>query len=87
MACCAAFNGRMEDEVFRHGGCLEKFIGDALLATFGVPDPGARDATDTLACARGMLAALTTWNDERCAATASRRCAWAWAALRTGCAR
>jgi len=55
----------MEDEVFRHGGCLEKFIGDALLATFGVPDPGARDATDTLACARGMLAALTAWNGER----------------------
>src|SRR2546421_523850 len=59
------FHGRMEDEVFRHGGCLEKFIGDALLATFGVPDVGARDATDALACARGMLAALETWNAER----------------------
>src|SRR5262249_28446135 len=47
------------------GGCLEKFIGDALLATFGVPDPGPHDATDTLACARGMLAALADWNRER----------------------
>jgi adenylate cyclase len=65
MAMLRAFHGRMEDEVFRHGGCLEKFIGDALLATFGVPDVGQRDATDTLACARGMLAALTTWNRER----------------------
>jgi adenylate cyclase len=62
------FHGRMEEEVFRHGGCLEKFIGDALLATFGVPDPGPRDATDTLACARGMRAALETWNLERTAA-------------------
>jgi adenylate cyclase len=65
MAMLRAFHGRMEDEVFRHGGCLEKFIGDALLATFGVPDPGAHDATDSLACARGMLAALATWNQER----------------------
>jgi adenylate cyclase len=65
MAMLRAFHGRMEEEVFRHGGCLEKFIGDALLATFGVPDVGKRDATDTLACARGMLAALDAWNDER----------------------
>jgi len=65
MAMLRAFHGRMEDEVFRHGGCLEKFIGDALLATFGVPDVGTRDATDALACARGMLAALGQWNRER----------------------
>jgi adenylate cyclase len=62
------FHGRMEEEVFRHSGCLEKFIGDALLASFGVPDVGARDASDTLACARGMLAALAAWNGERAAA-------------------
>lgn len=65
MALLRDFHGRMEEEVFRHGGCLEKFIGDALLATFGVPDTGRRDATDTLACARGMLAAVTAWNLER----------------------
>jgi len=65
MALLRGFHGRMEDEVFRHGGCLEKFIGDALLATFGVPDAGAHDASDTLACARGMLGALTAWNGER----------------------
>jgi adenylate cyclase len=62
------FHGRMEEVVFRHSGCLEKFIGDALLATFGVPETGPRDATDTLACARGMLAALQAWNTERAAA-------------------
>src|SRR5215470_7894893 len=68
MALLRDFHGRMEDVVFRHNGCLEKFIGDALLATFGVPDTGPRDATDTLACARGMLAALEAWNGERTAA-------------------
>jgi adenylate cyclase len=61
MALLRDFHGRMEEEVFRQGGCLEKFIGDALLATFGVP-------TDTLACARGMLGALAVWNREREAA-------------------
>jgi adenylate cyclase len=65
MALLRDFHGRMEEEVFRHGGCLEKFIGDALLATFGVPDTGRRDGTDALACARGMLAALAAWNRER----------------------
>ena len=67
MAMLRDFHGRMEAEVFRHGGCLEKFIGDALLATFGVPNIGPRDATDTLACARGMLAALKTCPQERTA--------------------
>ena len=68
MALLRDYHGRMEEMVFQHGGCLEKFIGDALLATFGVPDPGPRDATDTLACARGMRAALEAWNRERAAA-------------------
>jgi adenylate cyclase len=67
MAMLRAFHGRMEDAVFRHGGCLEKFIGDALLATFGVPDVGVRDASDALACARGMLATLDGWNGQRAA--------------------
>ena len=65
MALLRDFHGRMEDVVFRHNGCLEKFIGDAMLATFGVPETGPRDATDALACARGMLAALREWNRER----------------------
>ncbi len=48
-----------------HGRMEEEVIGDALLATFGVPDAGPRDATDALACAHGMLAALAAWNAER----------------------
>jgi adenylate cyclase len=67
MALLRDYHGRMEEVVFRHGGCLEKFIGDALLATFGVPDPGPRDATDALACARDMRTALEAWNRERAA--------------------
>ncbi len=65
MALLRDFHGRMETEVFSHNGVLEKFIGDAMLATFGVPDPTNRDAIDALACARSMLDSLARWNAER----------------------
>jgi len=61
------FHGRMEAVVFDHDGTLDQFIGDALLATFGTPDPGDNDATQALLCAREMLAALDRWNEERAA--------------------
>jgi len=59
------FHARMEEAVFAHGGTLDKFIGDALLVTFGVPDPAADDAVRALACARDMLAEVERWNGER----------------------
>ena len=60
-----AFHERMETVIFDHGGTLDKYIGDAILATFGVPDPGANDATNALSCGRGILDALHHWNRER----------------------
>lgn len=61
------FHGFMEAEVFRFGGTLEKYIGDALLAVFGMPAPGARDATNAVACARAMLSAVEGWSRARAA--------------------
>lgn len=62
------FHGRMEEVVFAHGGTLDKYIGDAVMATFGTPASGARDASDALACARSMAEAMKAWNVERAAA-------------------
>lgn len=59
------FHTRMESIVFAHGGTLEKFIGDALLVTFGVPDAASDDAVRALACAQAMLAEVEHWNGER----------------------
>jgi adenylate cyclase len=61
------FHGRMADCVFAHGGTLDKFIGDCVMATFGTPHPGPLDAHNALACARAMLVALERWNGERAA--------------------
>jgi len=60
-----AFHSRMEAEVFAHGGTLDKYLGDGLMATFGTPVAGAADASSALGCARAMVAAVEKWNAER----------------------
>ena len=59
------FHGRLETTVFEHQGTLDKFLGDGLMATFGTPEPGPRDAANALRCGRAMLADLEEWNSER----------------------
>jgi adenylate cyclase len=59
------FHSRMETAVFDHNGTLEKFLGDGLMVTFGTPEPGPRDASNALACAEAMVAAMDQWNTER----------------------
>ena len=53
--------------VFAHGGTLDKYIGDCLMATFGTPHPHPEDASRALACARAMLDSLAAWNRQRAA--------------------
>jgi adenylate cyclase len=59
------FHARMEDVIFRHGGTLDKILGDGLLAVFGIPDRGTGDAGDALACAYDMAENVRRWNEER----------------------
>ena len=59
------FHSRMEAAIFDHDGTLENYIADEVVATFGVPDNGPRDATNTLACARAMHERMEQWNRER----------------------
>lgn len=59
------FHGRMAEAVFAHGGTLDKYVGDEVMATFGTPRPGLSDASNALACARAMQEAISTWNRER----------------------
>ena len=59
------FHERMECEIFRHEGTLDKYLGDGLMATFGTPFPGASDAGNALRCAQTMLGAIDDLNRER----------------------
>lgn len=52
----------MVECVFRHGGTLDKFIGDALMAQWGAPWGDPQDADHALAAAVDMLQALETLN-------------------------
>ena len=61
------FRIRMEDAVFTHGGTVDKYIGDCVMATFGLLAPSGRDPAAALACAHDMQAAVEHWNQERAA--------------------
>jgi len=52
----------MTDLVFEHGGTLDKFIGDALLAVWGAPISAADDADRALRAAREMQERLGALN-------------------------
>lgn len=58
------FLDRMSAVVEKHGGVIDKYIGDSIMALFGAPvtDPGA--ANRAIAAARAMLAALAELNWE-----------------------
>lgn len=60
-----AFHARMESEVFAHGGTLDKYLGDGLMATFGTPLPLEDDAARAVACVKAMVARMEAWNADR----------------------
>ena len=58
----------MVDVVFRYGGILDKYIGDAIMALFGAPFARPGDADNAVAVANGMLLTLRELNRRRFAA-------------------
>jgi adenylate cyclase len=63
MAFLRRFHGTMAEIVFEHGGTLDKFIGDGLMATFGTPDTGPKDASRAIECATAMIGAASQMQD------------------------
>ncbi len=59
------YQKRMIKAVFENKGTVDKFIGDAVMATFGTPRSRGNDAQNALNCAREMQVSLRQWNKER----------------------
>ena len=57
----------MVDCIQQEGGMLDKFIGDAIMAAFGVPIPHEDDEDRAVRAAIGMIRALQIWNRQRMA--------------------
>ena len=57
----------MVETVFRNGGTVDKFIGDALLAVFGSPEAHPRHAEQAARAALAMQTAMAAVSERRCA--------------------
>jgi adenylate cyclase len=59
------YRNRLTGPIFEHGGTVDKFIGDAIMAVFGAPIGHTDDARRAVLCALDMLDATTHWAEER----------------------
>ncbi|MGH3003380.1 MAG: AAA family ATPase, partial [Gaiellaceae bacterium] len=60
----SAYFDAMSASITTHGGTIEKFIGDAVMAVFGLPRVHEDDALRAVRAAAGMQAALIALNEQ-----------------------
>ena len=63
--CLNEYHALMVDVIFKHGGTLDKYLGDGIMAYFGAPVPQEDHAFRAVSCAVEMYAALAKLNEER----------------------
>lgn len=61
----AEFRVLVTREVFAHGGMIDKFIGDGVMAAFGQPKSTPDDAANALECAIHLAETLRQWREAR----------------------
>jgi adenylate cyclase len=61
------FHAVLEEAVFAHGGTLDKYLGDGLMASFGTPTTSSSDAANAFAAAFAMHEGVDRLNRSRAA--------------------
>nr|BBH93759.1 hypothetical protein KTA_19580 [Thermogemmatispora argillosa] len=64
-AILAGYFNLMTEQIRRHGGIVEKYIGDAVMAVFGLPQAHEDDPDRAIRAALDMQAALVRFNQAR----------------------
>ncbi|MDP6804827.1 MAG: adenylate/guanylate cyclase domain-containing protein [Rhodospirillales bacterium] len=78
IALLTEYQGRMVRVIRRHGGVVDKFQGDGILATFGAVEESDTCAADALRALEDVIAEADAWNAERRRGRRRhrRRCHW-----------
>jgi adenylate cyclase len=63
----AEYQARMVPVIQKHGGTIDKFLGDGIMATFGATVPSQTYASDALAALEEALREARDWQAERVA--------------------
>ncbi len=67
MTLLAEYQGFVVGVVRRHGGSIDKFMGDGILASFGATRPSAEHAADALRAVEDLVGAAEAWRAKRAA--------------------
>ncbi len=70
MTLLAEYQSRMVPVIQRHGGSIDKFLGDGIMATFGAAMTTETYAADAMRAAGALLDELDAWNRDRAASDA-----------------
>ncbi|MBU0725702.1 MAG: adenylate/guanylate cyclase domain-containing protein [Alphaproteobacteria bacterium] len=65
MALLSEYQSRLVPVIQNHGGCIDKFLGDGIMATFGAALPTQTYAADALRAVEAIIAVVADWNAER----------------------